>query len=205
MVNITSEFSKSYSVYANSTGDTRQDLRGQLGQTSVGVNTLFTQTLKDLAKNGGDTNAIYSQFASQVGPKVIEQFANLANLPISEVEEQFKKTIDSTKLSIKTTQGSKKAGVSADAYFETLQLIPRSFGDASISINRFTQQVDLAASNTRKFDSALGDIADFTKLGPQQFAGLIGESSVNAGFAGNFGNRLTNQKFFISVKKGALK
>lgn len=190
---VTSSFNRAYTIFQGATGDTKTDLKGQLNTSTIGLQTIFNNTLTELARSGQDVNEIYSQFAATIGPKTIEQYSNILNIPISETTDEFKKFITNIKIGQNTVSKQKIARSSLDNYFEILNVIPSSFNEANASINTFTSQLQLLITGTKNYNSTLGDIAEFTNLTPRHFNAILGETSRNVGFAGPSGGRLVNQ------------
>lgn len=176
-------FNKSFDTYLKTTGDTRQNLKGDLTQLSVPLDTIIK---KAIAQSKGDTSA----FNALIDQTTIKNFAGVTDQNVSDVNRSIYEQLT------KAAEDAKKVIVNADAqsvvnaYQASLDNLNNTFNEYIESVNSASNSLSILTDGTINFAEASDDVS---KMSPQRFSQVVASASRTAQFSGQFGQKIVDR------------
>lgn len=176
-------FNKSFDIYLKTTGDTRQNLKGDLTQLSVPLDTIIK---KAIAQSKGDTSA----FNALIDQTTIKNFAGVTDQNVSDVNRSIYEQLT------KAAEDAKKVIVNADAqsvvnaYQASLDNLNNTFNEYIESVNSASNSLSILTDGTINFAEASDDVS---KMSPQRFSQVVASASRTAQFSGQFGQKIVDR------------
>lgn len=176
-------FNKSFDIYLKTTGDTRQNLKGDLTQLSVPLDTIIK---KAIAQSKGDTSA----FNALIDQTTIKNFAGVTDQNVSDVNRSIYEQLT------KAAEDAKKVIVNADAqsvvnaYQASLDNLNNTFNEYIESVNSASNSLSILTDGTVSFAEVSDDVS---KMSPQRFSQVVASASRTAQFSGQFGQKIVDR------------
>lgn len=176
-------FNKSFDIYLKTTGDTRQNLKGDLTQLSVPLDTIIK---KAIAQSKGDTSA----FNALIDQTTIKNFAGVTDQNVSDVNRSIYEQLT------KAAEDAKKVIVNADAqsvvnaYQASLDNLNNTFNEYIESVNSASNSLSILTDGTVSFAEVSDDVS---KMSPQRFSQMVASASRTAQFSGQFGQKIVDR------------
>ena len=176
-------FNKSFDTYLKTTGDIRQNLKGDLTQLSVPLDTIIK---KAIAQSKGDTSA----FNALIDQTTIKNFAGITDQNVSDVNRSIYEQLT------KAAEDAKKVIVNADAqsvvnaYQASLDNLNNTFNEYIESVNSASNSLSILTDGTVSFAEVSDDVS---KMSPQRFSQMVASASRTAQFSGQFGQKIVDR------------
>jgi TP901 family phage tail tape measure protein len=176
-------FNKSFDTYLKTTGDIRQNLKGDLTQLSVPLDTIIK---KAIAQSKGDTSA----FNALIDQTTIKNFAGITDQNVSDVNRSIYEQLT------KAAEDAKKVIVNADAqsvvnaYQASLDNLNNTFNEYIESVNSASNSLSILTDGTVSFAEVSDDVS---KMSPQRFSQMVASASRTVQFSGQFGQKIVDR------------